>query len=658
MAVRCACAAPVPACRDQPRQPIFPLPSHHLHSGDLKAEYEAAEKAKSEAEERATYAFSKKRATAAERRQKRDQKEEAEKYMRQQKELARVCLFVLVVGLRVASRPRLPHLPTAGPLQVTPPNTPFPLLQEDLKTTHYLLRLYHAERDAATARASAAAERGDLAAAQASQADADEAAEAARRQAASLHKQRMLAERKVNAGRAELERRNPSALRAHEEAARLAKREKELGARVAAAARAKEEQEAAVARLEADLVAVEAAAAAAEAEADDDDGLHLDAAAQAEYYRVKEEAGSKTARMRATRDAVLAGARADETALAALEAMLAGVRDRGEGVRAEAGVLRARVATLQAELDAAKGALATTEADLVAADMENRRTGSLRDEWAAKLATAEDALRDAKADRKESERDRRAAEAVAHMQGMFQGVHGRVTELAKISQARREGEGGSWGGGGGGGGRGGVATLRGRKAVGGARQPPRPGRSVHPAPPINPPPRPTQRRYNLALAVVLGKDMDSVVVDTERTAKDCIAYLKQARLAPMTFIPADSVRAKPLNERLRTLGGSAKLAIDLLEYEPALERAMLSICGRVGWEVRWAGQAGVGGVGRAVPTQTTPKPHPNSSIPSPIFIAATPWCATPTARPRPWRSRARSGTRWSLWTARSSRAPA
>ena len=34
-----------------------------------------------------------------------------------------------------------------------------------------------------------------------------------------------------------------------------------------------------------------------------------------------------------------------------------------------------------------------------------------------------------------------------------------------------------------------------------------------------------------------------------------------------------------MNERLRALGGTAKLALDILEYDDQLERAFTFICG-------------------------------------------------------------------------------
>lgn len=45
-----------------------------------------------------------------------------------------------------------------------------------------------------------------------------------------------------------------------------------------------------------------------------------------------------------------------------------------------------------------------------------------------------------------------------------------------------------------------------------------------------------------------------------------LQYLKEQRLPPQTFIPLQSVRVKPIVERLRTLGGTAKLIFDVIQY--------------------------------------------------------------------------------------------
>ena len=38
---------------------------------------------------------------------------------------------------------------------------------------------------------------------------------------------------------------------------------------------------------------------------------------------------------------------------------------------------------------------------------------------------------------------------------------------------------------------------------------------------------PVHRRYRIAITKILGRNMDAIVVDSERTGKDCIQYIKE-----------------------------------------------------------------------------------------------------------------------------------
>ena len=49
--------------------------------------------------------------------------------------------------------------------------------------------------------------------------------------------------------------------------------------------------------------------------------------------------------------------------------------------------------------------------------------------------------------------------------------------------------------------------------------------------------------------------MDAIACDTEKTAKDCIQYMKEQRIEPETFLPLDYVEVKPVNEKLRWENG-------------------------------------------------------------------------------------------------------
>ena len=81
-----------------------------------------------------------------------------------------------------------------------------------------------------------------------------------------------------------------------------------------------------------------------------------------------------------------------------------------------------------------------------------------------RIAELEDQLSDLTAERYENERDSRLTQAVESLKRLFQGVHGRMTDLC----------------------------------------------------------RPNRKKYNLAVTVAMGRFMDAVVVEDENTGKDCI----------------------------------------------------------------------------------------------------------------------------------------
>lgn len=82
----------------------------------------------------------------------------------------------------------------------------------------------------------------------------------------------------------------------------------------------------------------------------------------------------------------------------------------------------------------------------------------------SKISEIENQLREFKADRYENERDARLSQAVETLKRLFQGVHGRMTDLCRSTQAK----------------------------------------------------------YNLAITIAMGKFMDAVVVEDEQTGKECI----------------------------------------------------------------------------------------------------------------------------------------
>lgn len=96
--------------------------------------------------------------------------------------------------------------------------------------------------------------------------------------------------------------------------------------------------------------------------------------------------------------------------------------------------------------------------------------------------------------------------------------------------------------------------------------------------------RPTQRRYNLAVTVAGGKDMDAIVVNSKKTGFECIQYLREQRVGVATFLPLDSLQvpSEGSTERLRGLGksdGRFRLCADVISCDESVRKAVLYAVG-------------------------------------------------------------------------------
>ncbi|KAK5126623.1 hypothetical protein LTR85_009557 [Meristemomyces frigidus] len=91
--------------------------------------------------------------------------------------------------------------------------------------------------------------------------------------------------------------------------------------------------------------------------------------------------------------------------------------------------------------------------------------------------------------------------------------------------------------------------------------------------------KPKQKKYEAAVVTALGRHWDSVVVDSEKVAKDCIQYMKDQRNGMMTFLPLDTIIHTQPSANLRGVQQGVRLAIDTIEFDTNVERAMRSACG-------------------------------------------------------------------------------
>lgn len=152
---------------------------------------------------------------------------------------------------------------------------------------------------------------------------------------------------------------------------------------------------------------------------------------------------------------------------------------------------------------------------------ERLRLAQLRTEKDEKLQEVLTKLLEAEDGRKQNEKDLRLKATIADMKRIFPGVKGRVSELCK----------------------------------------------------------PVEKRYQTAVSTVLGRNFDAVIVENEKTAIECIQYLREQRRGQATFIPLDTIQFTALNSNLKGQHRGCRVALDTINYERSLERAFSYVCG-------------------------------------------------------------------------------
>ncbi|XP_050205176.1 structural maintenance of chromosomes protein 1 [Mercurialis annua] len=445
-------------------------------SEDLKREYEELEEKKASAEEKSALVYQKKRTVVLERKQKKEQKEEAEKHLRLQEQL------------------------------------------KALKKEHFLWQLYTIDKDIhkfnddleseIRNREAVMHELGNF-----NSEENKKKKELAKYQKEMAHYEKKIADRSSKHGKNQ-----PELLKVNEAMTRIKSKiknhRKELDKRRDEKRKHAEEideLQKGIQDLTAKLEDLQ------EKSRDSGEKLPLAEGQLEEYFRIKEDAGMRTIKLREEKEVLDRQQHADIEALKNLEENLQQLKNREHELDAQEAQMRARQEKIHDTSTENKKELTDLKKELRGMHDKHKESRQKYENLKSRIGEVEIQLREVKADKYENERDARLSQAVEDLKRLFQGVHGRMTDLC----------------------------------------------------------RPTQKKYNLAVTVAMGKFMDAVVVEDENTGKECIKYLKEKRLPPQTFIPLQSVRVKPISERLRTLGGTAKLAFDIIQFEPVLEKAVL-----------------------------------------------------------------------------------
>ena len=90
---------------------------------------------------------------------------------------------------------------------------------------------------------------------------------------------------------------------------------------------------------------------------------------------------------------------------------------------------------------------------------------------------------------------------------------------------------------------------------------------------------PKIRKYDQAVSTFLGRHIDAIIVDDERTANECIQYLRTERRGVATFIPLDTISGTTIDSNLKGIHKGTRMAIDTIDYDKMYDRAMSYACG-------------------------------------------------------------------------------
>ncbi|CAH2048943.1 unnamed protein product, partial [Iphiclides podalirius] len=454
-------------------------------SGVLKEQYEACRAEVNRADEEAQFSYQKKKGVAAERKEAKFEKEEAEKYTRLKQEL------------------------------------------QEQKVELQLFHLYHNEREIQSHEEDLQHKQNELTKIEKKRQKAEDALKEKKKEAGTVQRELAKIEQDIREVEAEVSKKRPTFIKAKERVTHTQKKLESALKTLEQARKAHEAHQTDIRKLEDELRQVEEQKAAWEqtilgtghtGRAD----VHLEEAQIREYEELKMEASRQAARYLQELDSVNREQKADQDRLDNEMRRKGEVENKHRQKGHERNEAMKRVEKLNEHIKSSEQALEEQRrlrAELQADVGECRGRAA---ELQAQLEEVAAQLGDARVDKHEEARRRKKQEIVESFKREIPGVYDRMINMCQ----------------------------------------------------------PTHKRYNVAITKVLGKYMEAIVVDTEKTARRCIQVLKERMLEPETFLPLDYIQAKPLRERLRDIREpkNVKLLFDVLRFEPpAIHRAVLFV---------------------------------------------------------------------------------
>ena len=389
--------------------------------------------------------------------------------------------------------------------------------------THILWKLYHFQRIIEESEAEIQKNQEELKEERRGIEKYEKALDDAKKDQAKVGKDVSKAERQIKQKEKDIEAKNNGLVPIDEKLAITNKNLKRCSARIAEIAKERDSHASNVRQSTKDLKVVEKAQAQWESEfrklAEQED-RELSEADRQEYNRLREEVNKRTSADQTKVDNLTRQQKGDEETVNSLKTKVDSARWQVEKLEGDLNDIRERKENLKSQAKQASKDITEKKKVLNERNSERLRSAQIRTEKDEKLQEVLIKLLEAEDGRKQNEKEVRLRTTVADIKRMFPGVKGRVSELCK----------------------------------------------------------PIEKKYATAVSTVLGRNFDAVIVENEKTAIDCIQYLREQRRGQATFIPLDTIQFTAPNSSLKGAVRGCRMAVDTINYDRSLERAVSYVC--------------------------------------------------------------------------------
>ncbi|WXC56255.1 hypothetical protein SNK03_002188 [Fusarium graminearum] len=389
--------------------------------------------------------------------------------------------------------------------------------------THSLWKLYHFQKAMDDSYAAIQDHQEDLKELRRNVESFEKRLDAARREQAAANRQVAMVDKDIKAKVRDIEDKENSLVPVEEKINESTEQVKALQVQVAKVTKEHDEQVEVVQQVQKSIESVEKAREIFENDYKEQmkkQGREVSDEDRREYSRLRTQAMSRTGSNQAKLEQLDRQRKADEVTVNNLKGKVDSIAAAIDKIEAELASIDERRTSAQTISKELSQEIDAKKKEFNQLQSERVRTNQKRTELEEKLEDVARKLREADDGRRQNDREARTKEMVISLKRMFPGVRGRVGDLCK----------------------------------------------------------PKQKKFDEAVIVALGRDFDSVVVDSEKIGVECVQYLKEQRFPPMTFIPLDNIKVNAVNTAVKGFSG-ARLTIDTIDFDSSVERAMSYACG-------------------------------------------------------------------------------